>query len=466
MVKILGRHRRHEMDMTTGSIAKNLFTFAVPLLIGNLFQQLYNMVDTWVIGQTGDSGAYAAVGSVGPIINIMIGIFSGLASGAGVVISRYFGAKEPDKVKRAVHTSLVMTILFSVLFTAVGVLLTPLSLRLMLGGEGGEIFDAAVTYLTIYFAGIAGLLIYNMGAGILRAVGDSRHPFYYLLVSAITNIVLDLLFVFAFDMGVKGVAWATVIAQALSAVLTVITLLRTDTCVRVSPSALRVDRKILGAIVWLGIPAAIQLALTAFSNVFVQSYIAGVSMDQTVALGGWTSYSKLDQFLFLPSQSLALSVTTFVGQNLGAGNTARARRGIRVAMMMAAVVTAPFIVIVMLAAPFLAAIFNADPAVVDCAVLLLHYLTPFYIFTCVNQLLAAGLRGAGNTTAPMVIMLSSFVGFRQLYLFVMSSYISNDLIPVAMGYPAGWALCCITISLYYAFYKFKPMKKEAPAEGG
>ena len=158
MVKILGRHRRHEMDMTTGSIAKNLFTFAVPLLIGNLFQQLYNMVDTWVIGQTGDSGAYAAVGSVGPIINIMIGIFSGLASGAGVVISRYFGAKEPDKVKRAVHTSLVMTILFSVLFTAVGVLLTPLSLRLMLGGEGGEIFDAAVTYLTIYFAGIAGLL--------------------------------------------------------------------------------------------------------------------------------------------------------------------------------------------------------------------------------------------------------------------------------------------------------------------
>ncbi len=315
MASVSIRRRRHEMDMTEGSIAGNLFTFAVPLLIGNLFQQLYNMVDTWVIGQTGDSAAYAAVGSVGPIINIMIGIFSGLASGAGVVISRYFGAKEPDKVKRAVHTSIVMTLAFAVVFTVLGVLLTPLSLRLKLGGEGGnDFFTAASAYLTIYFAGIAGLLIYNMGAGILRAVGDSRHPFYYLLVSAVTNIVLDLLFVFGFGMGVEGVAYATVIAQALSAVLTVITLLRTDTCVRVSIGALGVDRKILGAIVVLGIPAAIQLALTAFSNVFVQSYIAGVNMDQTAALGGWTSYSKLDQFLFLPSQSLALSVTTFVGQ--------------------------------------------------------------------------------------------------------------------------------------------------------
>ena len=459
------RRSRHEMDMTTGSIAKNLFTFAVPLLIGNLFQQLYNMVDTWVIGQTGDSGAYAAVGSVGPIINIMIGIFSGLASGAGVVISRYFGAKEPDKVKRAVHTSIVMTLILSVAFTAIGVIFTPLSLRLMLGGEGGEIFTAAKAYLIIYFAGIAGLLIYNMGAGILRAVGDSRHPFYFLLVSAITNIVLDLLFVFGFGWGVVGVAWATVIAQALSAILTVITLLRTDTCVRVSVTALGIDRRILGTIIWLGVPAAIQLALTAFSNVFVQSYIAGVNMDQTAALGGWTSYSKLDQFLFLPSQSLALSVTTFVGQNLGAGNVERARRGIRIAILLAAAVTAPCIVLVMLTAPFLSSLFNADPAVVACAVELLHWLTPFYIFTCVNQLLAAGLRGAGNTTAPMVIMLSSFVGFRQLYLFLMSTYVSNDLIPVAMGYPAGWAVCCILISVYYACYKFKPLKKDPPAEG-
>lgn len=460
----LGKKRRHEMDMTTGSIVGNLFTFALPLLIGNLFQQLYNMVDTWVIGQTGQDAAYAAVGSVGPIINIMIGIFSGLASGAGVVISRYFGAKENDGVKRAVHSALIMTAAFTVLFTVIGVLFAPTALRLMLGSADSEIYEHARIYLTIYFGGMVGLLFYNMGAGILRAVGDSRHPFYYLLVSAITNIILDLLFVFVFDMGVAGVAWATVIAQLLAAVMTVYTLLTTDTCVKVTLQNMKMDWPVFKTIVLIGIPAAIQLALTAFSNVFVQSYIAGVNLDQTAALGGWTSYSKIDQFLFLPSQSLALSVTTFVGQNLGAGNVERARRGIRTAILMAATVTAPVILLVMAAAPFLAAIFNPNPAIVDCATLLLHWLTPFYMFTCVNQILASGLRGAGNSTAPMLIMLSSFVGFRQLYLFVMSSFISNDLLPVAMGYPAGWALCCIVITTYYALYKFRPMKKSAPGE--
>ena len=230
---------------------------------------------------------------------------------------------------------------------------------------------------------------------------------------------------------------------------------------------MKMDWNVLGAIILIGIPAAIQLALTAFSNVFVQSYIAGVNADQTAALGGWTSYSKIDQFLFLPSQSLALSATTFVGQNLGAGNVQRAKRGILSAFLIALATTAPLIGLIMLTAPFLAGIFNPDPAVVECATLLLHYITPFYIFTCVNQIFAAGLRGAGNTTAPMVIMLSSFVGFRQLYLFVMSNYISNDLIPVAMGYPAGWGLCCLCITVYYLCYKFKAprRKNEAAAEG-
>ncbi|MBO7762363.1 MAG: MATE family efflux transporter, partial [Clostridia bacterium] len=305
-----------------------------------------------------------------------------------------------------------------------------------------------------YFAGIAGLLFYNMGSGILRAVGDSRHPFYYLLVSAISNIILDLLVVFVFHMGVSGVALATVIAQLLSAVLTLITLFRTDTSVKVTLQDMKMDWTALKYILIIGCPAAIQMALTSFSNVFVQSYIAGVNGDQTAILGGWTSYSKIDQFLFLPSQSLALSITTFVGQNLGARNVARARRGIRLGILLAAAVTAPIILLVMAFAPSLAAIFNPDPGVVECATLLLHYLTPFYMFTCVNQLLASGLRGAGNSTAPMVIMLVSFVGFRQLYLFVMSTYISNDLLPVAMGYPAGWALCCLVISLYYVLHKF------------
>ena len=455
---------RHVRDMTSGSIPRNLILFALPLLVGNLFQQLYNMVDTWVIGQAGDPGAFAAVGSVGPIINIMIGLFSGLASGAGVVISRYFGAKDEDKVKRAVHTSLVVTLILSVIFTVLGVSLSPLAVRLMLGGTEGEIYPHAVSYLTIYFAGIVGLLVYNMGAGILRAVGDSRHPFYFLIVSAVTNIVLDLLFVFALGMGVEGVAYATVIAQLLSAVLTVITLLRTPTCVRLDLRALAIDRAILGSIVRLGIPAALQMALTAFSNVFVQSYIGGVNMDQTAALGGWTAYSKIDMFLFLPSQSLGMAATTFVGQNLGAGDAPRARRGVKLAFLMSMAVTIPAIAILIAGAPFLASLFNDDPGVVACATVLLRYITPFYLCTCANQVFAAGLRGAGNTTAPMVIMLTCFVGFRQLYLFLMSNYISNDLIPVAMGYPAGWTLCCLIMVIYYLRYRFRAEPKaEAPA---
>lgn len=464
MTSTAARHSgRHTRDMTEGGIAKNLLLFALPLLLGNLFQQLYNMVDTWVIGQTGQSGAYAAVGSVGPITNIMIGIFSGFASGAGVVISRYFGAKEYGKVRAAVHTCALLTLFFSIVFTALGLLLAPTAVRLVLGEEGGDIYPHAVTYITIYFSGLAGLLIYNMGAGILRAVGDSRHPFYFLVAAACTNIVLDLLFVFGFGMGVAGVAYATIIAQGLSALLTVITLLRTESCVKITLHEMRIDKPILGQIVRLGIPAALQLAITAFSNVFVQGYIAGVNADKTAALGGWTTYSKLDAFLFLPSQSLSLALSTFVSQNLGAGKGRRALAGVARGIGMALLITAPLIVLVMLLASPLAGIFNPDPAVVYYATLLLRYITPFYILTCFNQLLAATLRGAGNTTAPMVIMLSSLVGFRQLYLFLMSTYISNDLIPVAMSYPAGWLLCCLVITTYSLVF-LRRLTKESVAE--
>ncbi len=446
---------KRERDMTSGSIIGNLFYFALPLLVGNLFQQLYNMVDTWVIGQTGQSGAFAAVGSVGPIVNIMIGIFSGFASGAGVVISRYFGAHNEEGVRRSVHTAMTVTLLLSAVFTALGVLFSPLAVRLMLGGTEGEIYPHAVTYLTIYFAGCLGLLVYNMGAAILRAVGNSRYPFYFLLVSAVTNIVLDLLFVFAFGMGVAGVAVATVIAQLLSAVLATAVLFRTHSSVRLSLQNLGINAQILKKIVIIGIPAAIQLALTAFSNVFVQSYIGGVQGDQTAALGGWTAYSKIDMLLFLPSQSLSLAATTFVGQNLGAGDAVRARRGVRTAFLMALSVTVPIILLVILLAPYLPGIFSSDPAVVENAALLLVAITPFYIFTCANQIFAAALRGAGNSLAPMLIMLTSFVGFRQLYLFIVSNYVSNDLLTVGMAYPAGWGVCCLAMSITYLLYRFR-----------
>ena len=318
--------------MTQGSVFKHLLLFALPLLAGNLFQQLYNMVDTWVVGNYVSNEAFSAVGTVSPIINMLIGSFMGLSSGAGVVISQYYGAKRHDRVQDAVHTAITMTVVLSVAFTAIGIWMTPAMLRFM--KTPAEVLPDSTAYLTIYFSGMAGLMFYNMGAGILRAVGDSTRPFYYLVTTAVINTVLDLVFVIKFHMGVEGVAYATIIAQGISAVLTVGTLMRTETCVRLDLRKLRCRFDVLRQIIRVGIPAALQMAVTAFSNVFVQSYINQFGPD---CMSGWTAYTKVDQFIFLPMQSLALSATTFVGQNLGGEKGDRAREGVRTALAMATV---------------------------------------------------------------------------------------------------------------------------------
>ena len=436
--------RRKDVDMTQGSIFKHLFTFAVPLLIGNIFQQLYNMVDTWVVGNYVSDEAFSAVGTVGPITFLLIGCFLGFSSGASVVISQFYGAKRYDKVHDAVHTAMVMTLALGVVFTVVGVLMVPLMLKLMNTPE--TVVPEATEYLTIYFAGIMGLLIYNIGSGILRAVGDSKRPFYFLLVSAITNIILDLVFVLVFDMGVGGVALATVVAQGLSAVLVLITLFRTSSCVKLHFTHLRLYGDMLKKIVKLGVPAALQMAITSFSNVFVQSYI---NFFDKYAMGGWTAYSKIDQLILLPMQSLALASTTFVGQNLGKGNEERARKGVRTALLMSVVSTIILMIPVMIFAEYAVGFFNKEPAVIEFGTLFIHWLSPFYVLCCVNQIYAGALRGSGNTTAPMIIMLVSFVGFRQAYLFIMKNFISNTILPISMSYPAGWLLCSTLMLIYF-----------------
>ena len=394
-------HARYDVDMTQGSTTRHLVRFALPLLAGNLFQQLYNMVDTWVVGNFVSNEAFSAVGTVTPIINTLIGFFLGMSSGAGVVISQYYGAHRPEKVREAVHTAMLLTVIMGVVFTGVGIAMTPLMLELM--KTPAEVAPDQAAYLTIYFAGIMGLLLYNMGSGILRAVGDSQRPFYFLLVSAGVNTALDLLFVLKFGMGVEGVAYATIIAQAVSAVLTIAVLIGYDGSVKLSLRDLRIHWRMLKKIVAVGIPAALQMAITAFSNVFVQGYINHFGAD---CMSGWTAYTKIDQLVILPVQSLSLASTTFVGQNLGVGNV------------------------------------------------LLRLLSPFYFFFCINQIYSGALRGSGNSQVPMFIMLGSFVVFRQIYLYVMAHFISNEIVPIAMGYPAGWFVCSAVTLLYYAHCKF------------
>ena len=282
------RAARYDVDMTKGSITKHLINFALPLMVGNLFQQLYNMVDTWVVGNYVSNEAFSAVGTVTPIINTLIGFFLGLSSGAGVVISQYYGAHRPEKVHQAVHTAILLTLLLGVVFTGAGIAMTPLMLDLM--KTPAEVAPDQATYLTIYFAGIMGLLLYNMGSGILQAAGDSRRPFYFLVVSAVVNTALDLLFVLQFGMGVEGVAYATIIAQAVSAILTMIVLVRYDGSIRLELRKLRFHWDMLKKIVSVGIPAALQMAITAFSNVFVQGYINHFGAD---CMSGWTAYTKV-----------------------------------------------------------------------------------------------------------------------------------------------------------------------------
>ena len=324
--------RKRDVDMTEGNITRHIIMFAIPLLAGNLFQQLYNMVDTWVVGNFVSNEAFSAVGSVGPVINMLIGFFLGLSSGAGVVISQYYGAGRHDKVNHTVHTAITMTLGLGVILTIVGIILIPFMLDLM--NMPSEVIPEATTYLTIYYAGLLGLMLYNIGAGILRAVGDSQRPFYFLVVCALMNTVLDLFFVLVLDMGVEGVALATILSQGTSAVLVMITLARSDSCIRLNLKELKIHMDMLKKIISVGIPAAIQMCITAFSNIFVQSYINFFGAD---CMSGWTAYAKVDQLLFLPMQSIALSSTTFVGQNLGKGQVARAERGVRNSLIIAGV---------------------------------------------------------------------------------------------------------------------------------
>jgi putative MATE family efflux protein len=303
----------------------------------------------------------------------------------------------------------------------------------------------ATTYLSIYFTGILGLVIYNMGAAILRAVGDSKRPFYFLVVCAVMNTVLDLLFVLVFGMKVEGVALATVISQGISAILIMIALMRSKSGVRLHWKKLGINHYLLRRIVALGIPSALQVSLTSFSNIYVQSYINYFGPQ---CMSGYTAYSKIDMLLFLPAQSVSMATTTFVGQNLGCGQVKRARKGVTNSILLSAGVTVVLMIPVLIFSGDVVGFFTSKKESIYYGTLFLRYITPFYLLTCFTQVFASALRGAGNTRAPMVIMISSYVFFRQAYLAIMSM-ICNEVIPIAMGYPAGWILCCTIYLIYY-----------------
>lgn len=451
-----GSQKTTTRDMTTGTIWKEILLFSLPLMLGNVFQMLYNTVDSVVVGNFVGKEALAAVGATTMIVNILVFFFNGFSIGAGVVISSLFGSRNLERLHKAIETTMAATFLLCVLFTVGGVASVPFLLRLMATPD--DVMEAATVYLQIYIGGISGLLIYNMGSGILRAVGDTMRPLYFLILTSILNTLLDLLFVIEFKSGIAGVAWATIISQFVSAFLILYLLTRSRDVYRLTWRDMKIDWSILGNIFAVGLPAGIQSVITAFSNVFVQSYINFFGSD---CMAGWSCYNKLDQFLMLPMQSLAMASTTFVSQNIGAGKRERADRGTITAVILSAGITLAIAALLVLFAAPAVELFSPDRAVIDYGVLFIRANCFFLVFNCVNHVLAGALRGQGDSTGPMVIMLATFVGLRQLYLFLVTHYVANTPLLVGLGYPLGWTTCCI-IEVSYFFLRWH---KKAPAAG-
>ena len=436
--------------MTRGPILKQLLLFAVPLLFGNIFQMLYNTVDSIVVGNFVGKEALAAVGSTTMIINMLVFFFNGFSVGAGVVIGQRFGAKEEKELHTAVETTMALTFAFCVLFTIIGMSYVRPMLYLMATPE--DVFDNAASYLNIYFSGISGLLIYNMGSGILRAVGNTTLPLMFLVLTSIMNIILDLFFVISLHMGIEGVAYATILSQFISAGLTLLLLSRTKEIYRLVWRDLRIDKTVTKLIFAVALPAGIQSVITAFSNTFVQAYI---NYFGSSCMAGWSCYNKLDQVVFLTTQSIAMAATSFVSQNIGAKQEERANRGTIVSMALAVTTIVAVGGILVLIARSAVMLFTQDESVIAFGVMFIRTNTMFVLFNGVNHVLAGALRGRGDSRGPMYIMLLGFVVLRQIYLFILTRFISNTPRPVGFSYPVGWMLTMVMELGYYMYRRKK-----------
>ncbi len=429
--------------MTSGPIWKRMVFFALPLMLGNLFQQMYNTVDSLIVGNFLGSSALAAVSSSGSLIFMLIGFISGIASGAGVIVARFFGAQDEENLHRTVHTTVAFGLVAGVLMTAAGMIFSPQILIWMDTPE--SVMENSVTYLQIYFSGSLGFVMYNVFVGILQAVGDSRHPLYYLIASSVINLVLDLVFIEFFHTGVGGAALATVISQVVSALLCLIQLMKTRESYRVRIKDIRFDGKILVQIIRIGLPSGVQNSIIAFANVIVQSYINAFG---EMAMAGYGAYTKVEGFGFLPINSFTMALTTFVGQNLGAKQFDRTRKGARFGVSVTIILAELIGVLVFIFAPQLIAAFDSTPEVIQFGIDKARTAALFYCLLAYSHSIAAVLRGAGKAMIPMIIMMVFWCAIRVTFLAVMIP-LTQSIQAVYWVYPLTWALSSIAFFIYY-----------------
>lgn len=429
--------------ITEGVIWKELLKFSAPLLVGNLFQQLYNTVDSIVVGNFVGADALAAVGSSMVIINMLIGLFMGIAAGAGVLVSQYYGAHDKRGVQGTMHTGLASMFYCGIILTVLGILTAPFIVRAI--GTPEEVEEMSVLYLRLFFLGSVPLVIYNMGAGLLRAIGDSKRPLYFLIVACVVNIVLDLLFVVVLDMGVAGVAIATGIAQAVSAVLVLYVLAHDDDIYRISFRKMKVQRNYLSSIIRIGLPSGIQQSVISFSNIIVQSKI---NFFGAAAMAGYSAYCKVDTFIMLPFMSIGLASTTFVGQNIGAQKWNRVKKSANTSILMSVTITLILSLLVFLFGGHLIRLFTSESEVIEYGLLTLKWMAPFYILCCFTNICSGIIRGAGEATVPMFIMVANYCVLRIIWLTVMTGVFHNIEIVFA-GYPVTWLTAAIIMAVYY-----------------
>lgn len=431
------------VDLTKGPIGKQILQFTVPLLLGNIFQQFYNAADTVIVGKFVGREALAAVGSSGALINLLVSILMGVAVGAGVVVSRYYGAKQYTEMRATIHTTIAFGLISGAAMSVLGVAITPVILRWMQTPE--SVMASSVLYFRIYFAGVLTTVMYNVGSGIYRALGDSKRPLYFLIISTIINIILDLLFVAVFHMGIGGAAIATVVAQGLSMVLVFYKMMREDTVYRVSWREIRIHKRFLRQIIAIGLPSGIQNGIVSLSNVVVQSNINSFG---DIAMAGCGAYNKLDGFALLPAGSFSLALSTFVSQNIGAEQYDRAKKGAAFGLIAAMVISELAGVLIYFTAPQLVGFFNDDPEVIRYGVLMARNIVFAYALVAYSNAMAGVLRGAGLSRVPMFVMVGCWCVLRVIWIQIMVP-LTQDIQVVFWSYPITWAVSVTILTIYF-----------------
>ena len=452
MTQVKSSSMEQSNPILTGPVWKQLLTFFFPILLGSFFQQMYNTVDAIIVGQFVGKAALAAVGgSTSVLINFLVNLFTGISSGATVIIAQQFGAGNVDGVRKSVHTSMALTVIAGVLITVVGFTLSKPALLLM--GTPDDILGHAVTYMRIYFLGSLASFIYNIGSGILRAIGDNKRPLFFLIAACLSNIVLDILFVLVLHMGVTGVALATILSQLVAAILVVRVLLKTELPIRVFPKEITIVKEHLKSVLRVGIPSGLQSNMYTISNIALQACINSFGTNSVAA---WTAYGKVDSFFWMIIGAFGISITTFVGQNYGAGQYERVRKAVKTCLIMTFSASIAIGTFFCLFAQPLLGIFTADADVLAIGMRILYMTAPTYVtFVCI-EILSGTIRGCGNSLPPMLLTCCGVCVFRVAWVLILQP-LWNSLDMVIVSYPVSWTLTSILFIIYYR--KFNWMRR-------